>query len=86
MEASRIVYLHNLYTRSHIHQALYVFVFRIVSQSSVANAIQLQDDAAITGNDIGDMSRVPRLCGGVEITNVVLGERHHDLPFDCFGL
>jgi hypothetical protein len=50
-------------------QALYLVRLSILSDSGESLSIQLKDSATIARNDIGDHSCVPRLCGGVGISN-----------------
>jgi hypothetical protein len=50
-------------------QALYLVRLSILSDSGESLSIQLKDSATIARNDIGDHSCVPRLCGGVGVSN-----------------
>lgn len=46
----------------------------------VCPAIHLKDDAAIAMHNVGDSTRVPRLCRGVQVTDAVLCEVAHCVP------
>lgn len=63
------------------HYVVMIFDYNTLCNSAVVrSAVHLKDDAAIAMNNVGDSTRVPRLCRGVEITDAVLCEVAHCFP------